>query len=252
MKTIFVATGLTLLILISTAAWPQTSSLQQKAIVLKRMIELNHFSPRPVDDSFSAAMFNKIIRSADGSGRLFTDAEYKTLSAYKFQLDDELQSKGWSFFDLFESLYKKALIRADSIISKQTQKAFDFSIDETVIRSKDENTSFAKDLVSLTNRWSRYLKYMSLDRLYDIVEADSTGKTTFKTAIANSESKVRDNIRLTETATLKKILDHPDGFFNYIMQLYLNAEATCFDPHTNYFSGDFPMGSGRTVLYDGS
>jgi len=232
----FVAMGTSALFLFNTILWSQSSSLQQKAIILKRMIELNHFSPRLVDDSFSAYMFNKIIRSTDGSGRLFTDAEYKALSAYKFQLDDELQGKGWSFFDLFESLYKKALIRADSIINRQTQKPFDFSTDETVIRSKDVNTSFAKDLASLSNRWSRYLKYRILDQLYDIVETDSTGKTIFKTVIANSEAKVRDKVRLTETAALKKILDYSEGYSNYIMQLYLNSEATCFDPHTNYFS----------------
>src|ERR1051325_9531545 len=106
----FVAMGTSALFLFNTALWSQSPSLQQKAIILKRMIELNHFSPRPVDDSFSAYMFNKIIRSTDGSGRLFTDAEYKALSAYKFQLDDELQGKGWSFLDLFDLLYKKALI----------------------------------------------------------------------------------------------------------------------------------------------
>ena len=69
------------------------SSVQQKAIVVKRMIEKNHLSPRPVDDSFSLSMFNNIIRSADPGQRLFTNAEYKTLSAYRFALDDELQER---------------------------------------------------------------------------------------------------------------------------------------------------------------
>ena len=210
--------------------------MQQKAIVLRRMIELNHFSPRPVDDSFSAALFNKMINTTDRGRRLFTEAEYKALSAYRLQLDDELQGKGWAFFDLLESLYKKALTRADSIINKQTQKPFDFSVDESVVRSKDETFDFVKDIPSLFNRWSRRLKYLALDQLYDMMNEDSTGKTTFKTVIGNSETKVRERIRAKETGALKKILNHPDGYSNFLMQLYLNAVATSFDPHTNYFS----------------
>jgi len=89
------------------------------------MIELNHFSPRPVDDSFSIFMFNKMIRATDPGGRLFTEADLKALSVYRTELDDDAGKK-LGFFDLFKMLYKKALTRADSIINKQTQKPFDF------------------------------------------------------------------------------------------------------------------------------
>jgi carboxyl-terminal processing protease len=218
-----------------SALWSQ-SPLQQKAIIVKRMIELNHFSPRPVNDSFSVALFNNMINTADRGRILFTDAEYKSLSAYRLQLDNELQGNGWTFFDLFELLYKQALGRADSIITKQLQKPFDFSIDESVTRSKEETFDFAKDIFSLSNRWSRRLKYLALDQLYDIITADSTEKTTFKIAISSSETKVRERVRVTETGSLKKVLDYPDGYSNYVVQLYLNALATSFDPHTNYFS----------------
>ena len=200
------------------------------------MIELNHFSPRPVDDSFSVALFNKIINTTDRGRRLFTDAEYKALSAYRLQLDDELQGKSWAFFDLFGLLYKKALTRTDSIINKQMQKPFDFSVDESVTSSKEVIFDFAKDIPSLSNRWSRRLKYLALDQLYDMVAEDSTGKTIFKTILSSNEAKVRERLRAKETGSLKKILEHPDGYSNYLMQLYLNAVAISFDPHTNYFS----------------
>jgi len=61
------------------------------------MIELNHFSPRPVDDSFSIVMFNKMIRTTDPGGRLFTEADFKALSVYRTELDDELQGKAGHF-----------------------------------------------------------------------------------------------------------------------------------------------------------
>ena len=200
------------------------------------MIELNHLSPRPVDDSFSVAMFRSLLKIADRRRLLFTEAEYKSLLIYSTGLDDELQGKNWNFFELFESLYKRSLTRADSIINKLLQKPFDFSVNESVTTSNEETFNFATDIPALSNRWSRYLKYRALNQFFDMVSADSTGKTTMKTSISNSEVKVRDRIRVSESKALKKILDHPDGFSEHIFQLYLNAIASCFDPHTNYFS----------------
>ena len=217
-------------------SYAQLAPLQTKAIIVKRMIELNHLSPRPVDDSFSIAMFRSLLKIADRRRLLFTEAEYKNLLSYSTNLDDELNGKSWNFVALFESLYKRALNRADSIINKQLQKPFDFSVNESITTSNDETFNFAADVAALSNRWSRYLKYRALNQLYDLVASDSSGKTTLKTSISSSEAKVRDRILLSETKALKKSLAHPAGFSEYVIQLYLDAIASGFDPHTNYFS----------------
>jgi carboxyl-terminal processing protease len=214
----------------------QSSSLQSKTIIVKRLIEINHLSPRPVDDSFSVALFKSLLRTADRRKLLFTDAEYKSLSAFSTTLDDELNGNGWNFISLFETLYKRSLIRTDSIINKLLQKPFDFSANETITRTRDENFNYAADVTALSGRWSRYLKYKALDQLFDIASDDTTGKTSIKAIISKEESKVRGRILTAETKTLKKLLNHSAGFSEYISQLYLNAIATGFDPHTNYFS----------------
>lgn len=212
------------------------SSLQQKAIVLKRMIELNHLAPKPVDDSFSADMFKIIINRADRRRLLFTDAEFKSLQAYNNKLDEELNKKEWTFYDLFATLYKKALIRADSIITKLSQKPFDFNVNETVTSNKREEFNFATDVSSLSARWLRYLKYSALDQLFDIAAADTTGKTSLKTVIGTAEAKVREQLKKNEIKNLKRLTTQQGGIDGHITELYLNALASVFDPHTNYFS----------------
>ncbi len=214
----------------------QLSAKQAKAIMVKRMIELNHLSPRPVDDSFSVAMFRSLLKIADRRKLLFTDAEYKSLLSHTTHLDDELNGKSWKFVEFFESLYKRSLTRADSIINKQLQKPFDFSVNESITTSTEETFNFSVDIAALSNRWSRYLKYRALNQLFDLVTNDSNGKTILKTSISSSEAKVRERILLSETRVLKKSLDHPAGFSEHVFQLYLDAIASGFDPHTNYFS----------------
>ena len=167
---------------------------------------------------------------------MFTDTEYKTLLTYNSGLDDELNGKSWKFFDVFETMYKRSLARADSIVNNMLQKPFDFSINESIATSKEETFNFATDITALSARWSRYLKYRALDQLYDIATADSGAKTTFKSVISQSETKVREHIRTAESKALKRILDLHTGFTDHVFQMYLDAIATGFDPHTNYFS----------------
>ena len=75
----------------------QFPALQQKAIILKRMVELKHYSPRPVDDSFSVSVFMTVLNAADLRRLLFTATDYQQLAVFSITLDDELQGKGWGF-----------------------------------------------------------------------------------------------------------------------------------------------------------
>src|SRR5258706_7619018 len=220
----------------SQALYAQLPALQQKAIVLKRMIELKHYSPKPVDDSFSVAVFKSIIEEADPGRIYFTAAEFKQLQAFSTSLDDELQGKSWGFFDQFSAVYKKALMRADTISGKTLQKPFDFSVNETIISSKEDNFNFAADNNALAGRWSRRLKLQVMSRIYDAATSDSTKKISFKDALVSMEAATREKVRLAEKKSIQKILDPPGGFDSFVAELYLNAIATCFDPHTSYFS----------------
>jgi carboxyl-terminal processing protease len=210
--------------------------VSSKAVIVKRKIELNHFSPRPVNDSFSVGMFRSIMKTIDRRQLLFTAAEYKSLLSYSTQLDDELNGKGWAFFPLLEQLYRKAIVRADSIVTKSTQKPFDFTINESITFSRQNPADYSADVNAMAIRWQKRLKFSALDQLYDLVIADSTGKTDFKTVATASEAKIRERVRAVELRSLKKILEHPSGFSAYVTEIYLNALATGFDPHTNYFS----------------
>lgn len=218
-------------------SFSQQPAVQQKAIVLKTMVQRKHFAPRTVDDSLSAAVFSLLLESADPRRLLFTAAEYKQLLPFKQSLDEELQGNGWGFLDKFSVLWQGALKRADTLINKVTQQPFNFSVTETISRTKRTGEfNFAEDPAALLNRWNRYMKYQVLADVYDMVSADETKKTTLKEALAKNEALIRENGRKMELKLIKRMLNHPRGFSSIVMELYLNALAGSFDPHTNYFS----------------
>ena len=235
MKKVAATLSFLLAVFISPAQMP---ALQQKAIVVKRLIETNHYAPRAIDDSLSADIFRNIINSTDPRRLLFTDAEYKQLLNYKYQLDDELNGKGWAFADAFTELYKKTLQRADSLINKILQKTFNYTTAETLaIQRNRSNFTFPPDAAALSAKWSSYLKYSVLRKLYYTLQEDSS-KLSLKAALATHEAAARESVKKSEIKSIQKNLSYPAGFPSFVAEMYLNAISSCFDPHTNYMSAD--------------
>ncbi len=213
------------------------AAARSKAIIAKRVVEKNHLSARAVNDSFSSALFEKMIYMADRRSLLFTEPGFKALSAFRYSLDDELNGRGWNFLPAYEDIYRKALLRADSVIQELSKKPFDFLVAETVtLAKKNDEQVFAANEKELTARWLRFLKFRALDQLYDIYTDENPGKLSFKQVIASHEAKVRERVCQPEQRLLKKVLEHPSGFSAYITERYLDMMTTCFDPHSNYFS----------------
>ena len=88
----------------------QTSeTIRKQVLTLKRTIQLNHYNPRPVDDAFSAQLYDRFMAHIEEHQEYFTSSDLKTLSAYRLTLDDELNGNGWEFLDKLMPLYVAAL-----------------------------------------------------------------------------------------------------------------------------------------------
>jgi len=87
---------LVLFLLISASTYSQLP-LQKKAMLLKRVIQKNHYSPRAVNDSFSANLYDHIIKELDEYKLYFTQQDVAKLNTYRLLLDDELDGKKWGF-----------------------------------------------------------------------------------------------------------------------------------------------------------
>ncbi|MEI6948664.1 hypothetical protein V9K67_15835 [Paraflavisolibacter sp. H34] len=93
MRTAFLALSLTGLLLPSLSSRAQ-ATLQQQAMVLKRVIETNHVRPRPVDDAFSNDLFHRFLEALDHRRLYLTATDFAFLEKYRPTLDDELNGNG--------------------------------------------------------------------------------------------------------------------------------------------------------------
>jgi carboxyl-terminal processing protease len=214
------------------SSYAQTG-LQSQAIVLKRMIEINHITPRPVDDQFSADFLDQFISNLDPGKLYFTQTDVDGFNKYRATLDDELQNKGWSFFPSFLAVYKKRLQQADSLIVQLTQKPFDFNIPGQFAAS----SAYARNEGELKTRWSQYLRYKVLSGLSTIAENQLQQKGSIKKEeVLLKEPDIRAKVKNRYRQKIKNILESPSGFEQQCEHEFLSALTTCFDPHTNFFN----------------
>ncbi|MES2774661.1 MAG: carboxy terminal-processing peptidase [Bacteroidota bacterium] len=214
--------------------YAQQTPLQKQAIILKRVIEKNHYSPRPVNDSFSAQVFDRMIKKLDPYKLYFTAQDIAALGIYRNKIDDELIGKGWGFTDAFAKLYKARLLRSDSIRNRLLDKPFTFAAQEFF--SYADNQQPPQDDAEHQLRISRYTKWQVLSKLIDDSVDDSIPLA--KENLLKEEPAVRKKLKERSAKKMAGFTKEKEAFNTAIATLYLQTIASNFDPHTEYFPAD--------------
>ena len=225
-KRIFLVSSL---LVILFPSFSQSLKNQKQLITLKRVIEREHYSPRLVDDQFSSELSDRFIERLDERKLYFTTEDIKQLSTYRLLLDDELKGAQWNFLDKAIPLFKSRLQKADSTITQVLQKPFDFNQAEKIALIKD-SIQFAANDTQLKRKWQKWLKFETLVRIENICFTKQTERIT----CLQFEKEAREQIKASEVRDIKKMLEHPSGYENYIVSIYSDLLATSFDPHTEY------------------
>lgn len=219
------------LVLFFSNTQAQQPPLQQQAIILKRVIEKNHYSPRPVNDAFSAEVFDRVIKRLDDYKLYFTAQDISALSAaYRTKIDDELEGKSWGFTNALAKLYKTRILRADTIRNRLLDKPVTFDSNEFFTYGDSQPP--AQDEAEYQLRMARYVKWLVLRETVDELESDSIAIN--KAALAKQEPLERKKLKEVYRRKLEGQLK-PDAITKMVDEIYLATIANCFDPHTDFF-----------------
>jgi len=218
------------------------SSEEKRAMVIKAIITTvqspgGHFSPKALDDTFSARVYHRLLSQLDYEKVFFTKDDVKKLSAYQYSIDDEIKGNSLEFFDTLDAVYMRRTTGAEKYYKEILSKPFTFNTDEE-INSNPEKEDYADGEAGLSERWRESLKYRVLTKYVDL-KNDQDKK---KEKGSKDTSKVKTDVELEAQARedVKKIYDRmfvrihkwkDDDRFT----LYANAIAVTEDPHTEYF-----------------
>lgn len=236
--------------------------------LLAYVLEKGHYNPAAIDDNLSKGVYKDYIAALDPSKRFFLQSDIDEFSKYELKIDDQINSKDLTFFDLTYNRLMKRMDEAKSFYKDVLDKPFDYSVDES-LNTDYEKLPYAKSTAELKEKWRQQVKLSTLATFVDKQKLEENkNKTTaqrlaeYKEKMggrmtAELEKKFLDNISKEEKEAPKtneqlekesreSTLKSLNEYFGFIKDLdrgdwfsvYINAIASRFDPHTSYFAPD--------------
>jgi len=267
-KILLVVTFLSLSLLAFKSNYANSTDPDKDKLLLELLtfvLEKGHYSPVAMDDEFSKGVYKDYIEALDPSKRFFLQSDIDEFSKYELQLDDELQNKDLTFFDLTYTRLMQRMEESKAIYKSVLSKTFDYKVDES-FNTNYEKMPYAKNAAELNERWRKQIKLSTLSSLVDRLEIqENNGKVDkdLKEAAApiNPEGALQENaadkkkevtadagkvktFEELEKDTRESSLKSLDEYFGFIKDLdrndyfsvYLNTITGRFDPHTNYLA----------------
>ena len=197
-------------------------------------MDLKHYQPLKWDDSSSERLYQHWINTLDGEKLFFTEEDLSKLKHFSHELDEELNGKGWAFFDQSLSLFKKRVNQTDSIIRALLKKPADFSPQES---GEWPYLKHATNTAASIDRWRKYLKWRILEKI--AAQFDNKNKDLNKVLLSDlstPEITAREKTLQQEISYLAGLTGKEGSFENEKGNQYLDAIAWCYDPHSNYMN----------------
>ncbi|HTB30431.1 MAG TPA: carboxy terminal-processing peptidase [Bacteroidia bacterium] len=237
--------------LVLCAVLPQRNPVPQsekRRAILQLMvsgIEAEHFRPVPVNDSLSKRIYTLYLKRLNRDKLYFTQEDINKFKPYEYKLDSAISQGTFEFFDLVNGIFDKRL-GEDSVYAKEIlSKPFDYTVNET-IQTDPDKAPFPKNMEELHERWRKIIKYETLGKLVDIMNAQEKGikkkdstfdETTFdRTSIYSFDQGKRDALAKAVMAHESE-KDKKDTAFKIKTFAEMEAEARSKElkVYENYF-----------------
>lgn len=212
---------------------------ERKNVVMETVrtaIEQGHFQPRPLDDSFSAIVFKKTFNILDYRKNFFIQKDIDALSTYEYAIDDEIKNGSVAFFDAVNAIFSKRIDSAEVYYKSILKTPFDFTTNDSA-KFDGDDLSYATNEAALKQRWTDYMKYLTLSKYEDLKKAQEANKKkdAKKKTLSELEVEARQSVQKNQDLFFKRLrkLDNDERF-----AIYVNAITNSEDPHTDYLPPD--------------
>ncbi len=199
-----------------------------------QILKQGHFKPQQFNDEFSAKVFNEFFKGLDRDKTLFLESDIKDLKKYETKIDDEIIGAPVEFFYAANEIYKKRLLNIKDKHLSLLEKPFTFNDKDSII-TVYESLVYPKNEKDQLKKWSKELKYRTLEKYVDLLEirekskVDSIKNKTEKELEFQARNSVKTTMAKSFDRMIRKTSDN-DRFNQFV-----NIITNLMDPHTDYF-----------------
>lgn len=200
----------------STQDLNPTERQRRVSKLVSNVIERSHYRQSPINDPVSALVLDRYIEQLDGARSYFLASDIAEFERYRYQLDDAVVSGKlepvFAIFNRFQVRNRERITYAVELLKTEP----DFSVDESFEFDRTK-APWAKTQAELNEIWRQRVKN-------DAVSLMLTEKPWAET---------RDVLQKRYERVLKRTEQVTS---DDIFEVFMNAFAHVFDPHSSYFS----------------
>jgi carboxyl-terminal processing protease len=182
-------------------------------------IRHNHFIKKPLDDSASSEIFDKYVNALDPGHAYLLQPDLDALNKYRYRLDEALKHGDLKpAFAIYNTFQARLVNRLDALIAglEDGIEKFSFDADET-LQIDRETAPWSENEAANDALWERRVKASILSMKLNERDLGDIQDVLLK--------RYRNRLKQVRQARSE------DAF-----QLYINAFASTYDPHTQYLS----------------
>lgn len=178
-----------------------------------------HYLRLKFDDALSRRILEQYLKDLDPNRLFFSQEDIQEFQRYRDKLDDQLRAGvlegGYSIFNRYQEHLEQRLTGILAVLDKGFA---DWSFDQdTPVELDRTKADWAADQDQLTQIWDRQLKNAVLS-----MRLNGTDDKEIKKRLVSRYQSQLDRIKQNASED--------------VFQLYMNAVAQSFDPHTTYFT----------------
>lgn len=245
-KLLFFAPLMTLMFCFNS---PQNDEEKMQTIMIsvKNTLSYLHYSPKPINDAYSADVFDKYLEMMDPAKKFLLQSDVDEFSKHKTKLDDYLNKGDLSFFNLTVERLNARTKEVEKLSQDILSKPINFEEKEDLILEPKLKV-YPKNQDELRSEWKKFIKYNILQEIETLNAKEETQKEK-KDSV--NRFKLKDTIKLEiltpqqkQVKATQEVKDLLASMFKRYekrkkmdwFSVYMNAYTEIFDPHTNYFS----------------
>jgi len=197
---------------------PPSSKDGRVARAVTVMIRNDHISRHPLDDQISERCFKSFLKSLDPGRMYFTQADVDQFAEQQLKLDDMVQRGDISFGYQMFTTYLNRVDERVTLTEELLNQDFDFTLDEEMVVDPDGD-DYATSPEDTRERWRKRIKYD-----YLVLKSQNDDMT---------DEELRDKLRSRYRSFGMRMHQVSS---DELLEMYLTALSTSFDPHTSYMS----------------
>jgi len=216
--------------------------------VILSHIDEYHYDAMKYNDAYSEKVYDLYLKNVDQQKRYLLQADVDMFKPYKHDLDEFVQDLNFEFYEKAHTILIERQKELKGYIDEILAQPFDFTIDESLEFDEDK-LEFCKTKAELKDRWRKILKYNTMIRISDHLNAQDEDKATAENThnekkadiiVEEKEEKTFDELEIDMRAKIAKT--YKDWFVrlnqrnadDYFAQ-YVNAITQAIDPHSSYY-----------------